>query len=572
MVASMLAVSPHRGLRHSTAVQGRHAMGIAAGGTEDAFLAQAPDLLAVFSGTLDNRTELVAELCPDAGEPDQLTPADVVIAAFRRYGDHMPARLRGLFAGAVTDGRRVYCFRDHIGYSPLFFRHDARGFVAATEAKQVVVGAQIPREPDLEVVAKIYFRDMDDDTPCALRGVRRLPKATGLAANEDGVRLTRYWHPERLLETARLTTDDIKEHFDRLMTQAVVRSFGATNVVSLSGGIDSPAIVAYGADRHLELTGRPLAALTAVYPKYPTVDERTYVEALAGQFGMPLRTYEHQANGLADIDRWTALADTPYQASSLAQYAEHYQHARDWGFRTVLSGEHAEFVMAMQWHLIDHYLTHGRLRHAWRELAGRRRRGQSVVSLIRLLARSVAPDSIMQLRRATQRNVTRMVPQWVDGERRGHFPSAVRERWRSLQLVGFVGPGVSLEAEEVCQAVTGVRSRKPWTDIDLWEFFLSLPAEQKFPDPQSKSLVRQLLRGRVPDMILDRTDKTLFDEAALAEVDFATLDHYLSRPTYRMPGIDYDHLGRLLAAQTLTTLDYQWAKNLAVAHAFLAQW
>ena len=571
-IEGMLAVSPHRGAHHRTAVRGRCAMGIATGNVEDAFLAESGDLAAVFTGTLDNQKELVSELLPEVSAAACLTPADVLLAGFRKHGDRLPARLRGVFSGAITDGRRVYCFRDHVGYGPLFFRHDGRGFCAATEAKQVVVGSQIPREPDLDVVARIYFRNLDDDTPCALRGVRRLPKATGLMADANGMRLARYWNPELLLETANVSGDEIKAGFDRLMTQAVVRSFGTTTVLSLSGGIDSPAIAAYGAQRHLELTGRPLRALTAVYPKYPSVDERRYVEPLARHYGLPLRTYEHQANGLDDIDRWTALADTPYQASSLAQYAEHYERARAWGFRTVLSGEHAEFVMAMQWNLLDHYITHGRFRSAWRELAGRRGRGQSWVSVVRLLARSVAPDSVMQLRRATQRNVTRMVPVWVDGDRRGHHPTPVRERWRSMQLVGFVGPGVSLEAEEVCQAVSGVRSRKPWTDIDLWEFFLSLPAEQKYPDLQSKSLVRHLLRGRVPDMILDRTDKTLFDEAALGEVDFATLRRYLSKPDHRLPGVDYDHLGRLLAAQTLTTLDYQWAKNLAVAHAFLAQW
>ena len=75
---------------------------------------------------------------------------------------------------------RAYAFRDHLGYGLLFYRYDGDGFYAATEAKQVVAGAGIRREPDLDVVEGIFFNSFDDETPCALRGVQRLPKAHGI--------------------------------------------------------------------------------------------------------------------------------------------------------------------------------------------------------------------------------------------------------------------------------------------------------------------------------------------------------------------------------------------------------
>jgi hypothetical protein len=124
----------------------------------------------------------------------------------------------------------------------------------------------------------------------------------------------------------------------------------------------------------------------------------------------------------------------------------------------------------------------------------------------------------------------------------------------------------------VCQAVCGVHVRRPWTDVDLWEFFLSLPAEQKFPELQSKALVRRLLRGRVPDEILDRTDKTVFDEAAMAEMDYAALEDLLVRSEPVIRGVDYVELRRRIVDRRLTMLDYQWARNLANIHAFMAQW
>jgi asparagine synthase (glutamine-hydrolysing) len=579
IVLAMMEAAPHRGTRVDTLVVGRCAL--ATSNTDDrsdAVIGTSDTTAVAFVGSLDNAADLARELerggYPSIKDPHLAASLPALLAlGLRAYGEDLPARLRGVFAGAISDGDRVYCFRDHIGYRPLFYRRDSRGFYAATEAKQIVAGSGIPREPDTEVVERIFFRSTSDDMPAALRGVLRLPKATGIAADGKGLRLRRYWNPESMLETTPLPFDELHSRFVTLMDQAVTRCMTGHDAISLSGGIDSPAIAAFAAPRHLERFGQPLAAISVVYPKYPSVDESRYVKLLADDFGIPLHTYEQTANALAGLDRWTALADTPFPGASLAQYEEDYLRARSLGFRTVLTGEHAEFVFAFGWNRLDHYLTHGRIRAAGRDLSERRSRGQSWLSLLRLVGRSVAPDRVLAARNSIGRTRHPGVPSWIDQRKATEEePVPVRERWRRSQLAGFIGPGIALEAEEVCQAVCGVESRRPWTDIDLWELFLALPAEQKFPDARSKGLVRDLLRGRVLDEVLDRKDKTVFDEAALADIDYAVLRRFLSAPNHHVAGVDYSILDRLLRTETLTRIDYVWARELAGIHAFLSQW
>ncbi len=143
-------------------------------------------------------------------------------------------------------------------------------------------------------------------------------------------------------------------------------------------------------------------------------------------------------------------------------------------------------------------------------------------------------------------------------------------RWAALQLASFAGTSPSMAAEEICQQVCGVRARRPWTDVDLWEFFLSLPAEVKHPHGPRKALVQQLLRGRVPDSILDRRDKTLFNESVLKTLDYETLGNLLSMGDHRVPGVDYEALKRRIAARDFSVVDFVWAKDLASVHAFLS--
>lgn len=576
----MIDAAPHRGTEVQTLVLGRCAMAARTGNhaEPDAWVGVHDGLAVAFTGSLDNAVDLARDLWPDgsghAAAGGSIDIAKLLAAAFHRFGAELPARMRGVFAAGISDGHSVLCFRDHIGYRPLFFREDASGFMAASEAKQVVAGASLPRQPDLDVVERIFYRDVDDEMPASLVGVRRLPKSTAVRSEEGATTLSRYWQPEALLESATYRQAEIAEHFTRLMDQAVSRVLTGRDAISLSGGIDSPAIAAFAAPRHRAMAGRELQAISAVYPRYPSVDESRYVEILARAFSIPLHTYELSANALDDIERWVGLADTPWPGAALAQYEESYVHARNLGARRVLTGEHAEFVAAMQWYTLEHYLLRGRWSPARRELAERRTRGWTWWALTRLVIRSLVPYRVMAARNSIgARTRPAVVPDWIDRRRAADTDvPRVRDRWRRSQLVGFIGPGISLEAEEVCQDVSGVVSRKPWTDVDLWEFFLSIPAEQKFPDLRPKGLVRDLLRGRVPDEILDRRDKTVFDEAHMAEVDYAALRRLLGAPKHRLGGVDYGRLATLLESERFTTLDYRWARNLAVAQAFLAQW
>jgi asparagine synthetase B (glutamine-hydrolysing) len=377
-----------------------------------------------------------------------------------------------------------------------------------------------------------------------------------------------------VLETAKYSRAELQERFDALMDQAASRCVTGRDVVSLSGGVDSPAIAAFAAPRHLELSGRPLHALSAVFPRFPSVDERRYVELVSDRLDLPLHVYEQRVNALDRLGDWVALVDGPFHAASLAQYEEHYRQAREKGFRTVFTGEAAEFVVDMRTHLLGHLLTHGRLRAARRVLQAHRKAGTPAWWLPVLIARGLAPRAAV----AAKRRRTRFdLPEWVDLRRANEAAAtsyvSARERWRKLQLAAFIGPGLSGEAEEICQTVCGVRTRRPWTDVDLFEFFLSLPAEVKFPDHRDKSLVRSLLRGHVPDEILDRRDRTVFDAAVLGDLDYTTLRRFLLNPSYRLPGIDYDALAERLRNGRLESIqDYVWARNLAAAHAFLSLW
>lgn len=576
-VERALRAAPHRGEELEVVSSGPVALGVSnAPDLRDAWTATRDGKALVLTGTLDNRAEVDSAL----GRPGTDGPAATVLAAFEAWGAEAPARLRGVFAGAWTDGASLVVFRDHLGLAPLFHRESADGFVAATEGKQVAAGAGIAREPDAEAVEAMFFGRFDA-RGTMLRGVDRFPRAsTATVAGSGRASFDRYWDPEPLLETARIGIPEARERLAELVEAAVARTLTGGDAVSLSGGIDSPVIAAFAAPHTRELTGEPLLAVSSVYPDDPGVDESRWIELVTERLGLRLHSYTPSSRPLDDVERWVDVLDGPVDTMSIPELAENYSLARDLGARNVLTGEMAEWVFTFGQHLIGHLVLHGRLGASLAWARDQHARGASWRRVVQRAGPSlVSPRLALGYRRLRGREDFRQLPPWVDRDVAGSpgprpdLARPARRRWLEHQLAPLVGVGAySFDADALCAAVCGVHVRRPLVDVDLWEFALSLPAEVKFPNSLPKSLLRESVRGRLPDAILDRTDKTFFNDFALRTADYDGIRRFALESEVRIEGVDYRLLEERVDARGMDVVELLWAYDLARAHAFLGLW
>lgn len=568
----MASAAPHQGSKLAQLGLGICRLGtLSRADKPSASLSRAHGLIAGFAGRLDNLNDLVKRV----GLTAEASPAQIVLQAFVSFGETAPSMLRGAYAAAISDGTRLWCFRDHVGFDRLFYRHYGGTAFVASEPKQVIAGAGIRREPDPEIVEAIFYADYYDERRCALAGVERVPRSHLVSFQKSGVADRRYWDPSSLLETSRISAEEVPERFDHLMTQAASRALDAPSSIALSGGIDSPTVAAYAAPVHRKILGRSLTAFSEVYPDFPDSDEASYTEEVARSLDIPLHTYVPAAQHLERLGEWVELFDTPWPIWSPEGAVERYRQAQSLGFSTILTGFVAEEVVGTTSHTIPHYLWRGRLGPLARSLDLHRKKGSSTRWVVRQLLSILVPKKVMVRRRL--KNPLVYAPDWVDMRRvysnYALGAAAPRSQWREHQLGMFIGVGTSGEADRICQEWTGVRVRAPWADVDLWEFFLSLPAEIKNPDLLSKGLIRQLARGRVPDRILDRRDKTVMNQwFEKTSIDYPTLRKLLVNPPHRLAGVDYDMLAQRVEGESLDLPEYLWAKDLATAQAFLGQW
>jgi hypothetical protein len=237
--------------------------------------------------------------------------------------------------------------------------------------------------------------------------------------------------------------------------------------------------------------------------------------------------------------------------------AEYYERARALGFRTILSGEFAEAINDTGAYLGPHFLRRGRLRAAARHYRLRHKAGMPLRGIARELLGVMTPRVVDEAYRhkILRRNALydglddRVVKEMMADAQRGRPWTPRSERWRISQLGPLDAIGVGFEAVETCEAYCGVRRREPWSDVDLFEYMLSLPAE-----------------------LVDRRDKPRFGDYYTARVDYDVLRTWLVSPAYRMRGVRYDVIAGHLDRRDLSMRGFMWVRDLAAVHAFLSLW
>src|SRR5262249_47179184 len=122
---------------------------------------------------------------------------EVILEAYRAWGEDCVAELNGMFAFALYDAeaRRLFVARDRVGEKPLFYRHTGEAFACASELKALLADPGVPRELDLDALDHYLAYGYVPGRLCMLRGMHKLPAAHVLTYELDtgDLEVRPYW-------------------------------------------------------------------------------------------------------------------------------------------------------------------------------------------------------------------------------------------------------------------------------------------------------------------------------------------------------------------------------------------
>jgi asparagine synthase (glutamine-hydrolysing) len=485
---------------------------------------------------LDNRDELCARLDVPIAQRQIVPDSQLILLAWRAWGECCPERLIGNFAFAIWDAaaRRLFCCRDHLGHCPLFYFHDGRRFIFASEAKGILAMPGVPKRLNATKLAAISSSEarfgLHEQT--FYEGISSLPAGASLMVEARGMRQRTYWTPDVEAEWSYKGDEEALEAFRALMDEVLRTHLRSAFPVGalLSGGLDSSGVVSVAA-RQLAREGKTLTTFSAVLPDpHPPElsDEREFIAQFRGWRNLIMRDITDPQRGpFDDLERITQQAESPLLTSRHYLYAAFAQAAREAGIRVLLNGDwgeqgptshaegyYAEMFLHLQWSTLARELT-----------AGSKVHHTSVLRLARSLV--VAPlvrYAVSQLPRPRSSPATRrpnaMTPEFVEKYRSalprlaekifiriGQQPLDHRQNQRRTLWAIYrkharpPGPFAGYEHVEM---------RYPFADKRLLEFCLAAPGRLKARHGYTRYLIRAGLEGILPERIQWRTSKMPF--------------------------------------------------------------
>ena len=217
------------------------------------------ELCLVFNGAIYNYRELRAELKARGHAFVSGGDTEVILKAYREWGDDCPSHLDGMFAFALWDGlrRRLFCARDRFGIKPFYFAGDGRRFRFASNTQALLAGGGIDTAIDpLGLHFQFTLHGVIPAPRTILRGIHKLEPAHSLIIDANGgQRLQRYWDLDATRPSEPRSEQDWVDATRAALLAAVRKRNDVADVpvgVLLSGGLDSSLLVALLAEIGVE--------------------------------------------------------------------------------------------------------------------------------------------------------------------------------------------------------------------------------------------------------------------------------------------------------------------------------
>lgn len=498
-----------------------------------------------YNGEIYNHLELKEELEALGEQFFTHSDTEVLLVAYKVWGQQCVKRFRGMFAFAIWDNvdKSIFLARDRCGEKPLLYHRDGESLSFASELKALV--PMLATRPDLDpAVVDMYLHYQYVPEPFTLlKGVQKLPAAHTLFVSAENWQAEpqRYWNVENIAGSESLPTDtpSILASIRDLLEDAVKMTLRAdvSVAVALSGGIDSGAIAALAQKHYPE----PMHAFCVGYPGRPPYDERHQARALAESLGMIVHEVELPVQNFVEFfPELVRIMDEPIADPAAFGHYSVPKAAADQGIKVLLSGIGGdEIFWGYPW-VTQTAVTNQMLaarpslnaRVAWAraptvqaflDKASRYPRFPSLVrqgaGMLFDLANTQGPEGQLAFYRAAPdfRDAFRIKPSLYGaamqdmGADNPFRPTNIGPRSydkipaaviRMLFDTWLVSNCLSL-GDRVSMGV-GVESRLPFLDVQLIERVMALRAAT--PDHQlgQKAWLRAALKGVLPDDVLAR--------------------------------------------------------------------
>lgn len=452
-----------------------------------------------YNGELYNTEEVRADLISKGYKFDSYSDTEVLLTSYIEYGQKCADYLNGIFAFGIWDeyNQELFLCRDQLGIKPLFYSYIDGNLIFASEIKALLkhpyIDSIVDRDGLIELISLGPARTLNG---AIFKDIKEIPPAHYLLFNKRGINLNEYWkletmeHEDDIDTTKKKVRDMLVEIIEnQLVSDVPVCTF-------LSGGLDSSVISSVAFDKFKKDGLGVLNTFSIDYKDnekyfkknlYEPNSDPEYVKRMVEFLGSNHHNIVLNNIDLAHaLDDATKAADLPGMAdvdSSLYLFAKEVRK-----YATVaLSGECADEVFGgYPWFTREYDSIEI---FPW---------ANSIEYRKNILKPSLKDLPIEEYVKQTCRDSINKIDKLP---KESHDDRIIREltylniKYQMLTLIN---------RKDRMTMSNSLEGRVPYADKRLVQYAFNFPKDIKLLHGREKGLLREAVRGIVPDEIIDR--------------------------------------------------------------------
>jgi asparagine synthase (glutamine-hydrolysing) len=495
-------------------------------------------LTIVFNGAVYNYLELRRQLIQHGHPIRSYSDTEVLLYAYRHWGEDCVDHLLGMFAFAIWDkkNQKLFCARDRVGIKPFYYFFKEDQFVFASEIKAILAEGTLRAESNHQGLQdyvtfqfclgeKTLFKDIVKLQPGHCLTVE-------LGQERLSLKVRQYWDVVYDMDT----THDEAWFVDNLavLIEDAVSMHLRSDVplgAHLSGGLDSSVVVSHAANL---LRGERLKTFTGAFHHGPQFDETAYARLVAEASNVQYNDiYIPEEEFSTILPRLMYMMDEPVAGPGLIpQYFVSKKAAEQ--VKVVLGGQGGDEIFIGYSRYMVAYLEKALL-GAIDETTSQSQYAVSLESLVPNLAllktykpmlKAFWSNGLFDSQDKRYFNLVDRSAQMKsvissDLLNNNYSPFASfqaifnREGVNSLinQMTYFdlkASLPALLHVEDRTSMAASIESRVPLLDHRIIEFMARIPPNIKFSGGRMKHLFKEAVQNTVPAPILARKDKMGF--------------------------------------------------------------
>lgn len=494
------------------------------------------NLAIVFNGEIYNYIEIRKDLIDLGYKFRSQSDTEVILASYKEWGIKCLERFNGMWALVIYDRKNklIFAARDRIGVKPFYYFYDKKKFLFASEIKAILKHPEVKAKPDDRIVWDYLVTGLvDHHEDTFFENIKELRAGKYILLKNNRLKVETYWDLDPNKPPAPKTDQEIRDKFRELFIDSVKLRLRSDVPIGtcLSGGLDSSAIVCVvnnflKKEGKISQIGTWQKTFSAAYEakKFPgcVCDEREFINEVVRKTKVKSHLVFPSGKKLVEeIKDVVYHQDYPFGGTSIYAQWNVFRLAKHNGVKVMLDGQGSDELLAGYHPYFGIYFSQllrdlNIPRLIYEVFAYSHKHERSAFDMFKELLMGAASKGI--LGSFASRFVRNRWPEYELFKHEWRNKYSPRSLYSPTKNVFRDGIHTMLKSsitsllryEDRDSMAFGIESRVPFLDYRLIEFVYSLADNQKIRHGETKWVMRQALKGILPEKIRNRQDKIGF--------------------------------------------------------------